>query len=152
MQPRASRAFTRKRRNPVKRTIARGVGGLLLGYLIVALFSVATTSVLRLVWPTLGTGDQSTGLLMADLAYSLLYGLAGGAVAFAVGRWPGAWLLAGVLLVLGVVSASAGWDTVHPSGYQWLIAVGSPAMVALGAMMAARQRVNALRSLDGSKT
>lgn len=114
--------------------------GAAVGYLAVALLSSGTTALLRVFFEVARADDPPTAYLVFDLFYALVFSAAGGWLAVRVGKTRiTGFLLATLVLALGIWTLVAGLDQMHPPAYQWSATVLSPLSVLLGGMLADRQ-------------
>jgi hypothetical protein len=95
------------------------------GFVVTAVLSIATTTLLRAVWPALGQQGQGAGLEVLDAAYALLYMGVGAYVATRIGYVRAGYILSAIFGVLSVATAVMQADTAHTAGYQWLLAIGA---------------------------
>ena len=95
------------------------------GFVVTAVLSIATTTLLRAVWPALGQQGQGAGLEVLDAAYALLYMGVGAYVATRIGYERAGYILTAVFGVLSVATAATQADAAHTAGYQWSLAIGS---------------------------
>lgn len=117
---------------------ARVILGALSGYATVLLLSVATTLVVRALVPAAGELTPPAWFFVLDFGYSVAAMAAGGYAAARVGGgFAAAVVLAALTLILGVVSAAAGADPLHPMTYQWAVAIAGPVGILLGGRWAA---------------
>ena len=101
--------------------------------------SPTITAVLRLILPVARMETTPDWYLAIDLSYSI--------GAMALGGYVSAWIarrfgppatLAGAVLVLGLTTAVAGLDSVHPAWYVWLSGLLGPFAVLAGAALRLR--------------
>lgn len=95
------------------------------GFALSAALSIATTSLLRAVWPAVGQSGQGAGLELLDATYALLYMGIGAYVATRVGYARAGYILTAIFGVLSVATAAVQADAAHTATYQWSLAIGS---------------------------
>lgn len=118
----------------------RVVGSFMVGYVVTAGLSVLTTTVLRHVWPDLGTAAQGTRLEVLDFTYALVYMGVGGYLTARLGGAVAAGFLGLAFVVLGLSTAGLHLDTDHSAFYQWALAAAAAGAVLAGAHLAQPHR------------
>ena len=118
----------------------RIVLGIVAGFVVAAVLSVLTTTLLRGIWPELGRLGQSTPLIVLDASYAILWMFAGGAVAGRIGGRAAAAGLAVILLFLTAGTAIAAADPAHPAWYSWLLLCTIPPAAYAGGRIASSGR------------
>jgi hypothetical protein len=122
----------------MKRT-ALVVAGIVAGFLASALLSIATTHLLRQIWPGIGAAGQGPALETVDFLYAVLFMGVGGYLAGRLGGTVAAYALGGIFVILSVGTAAFRLDSAHSGAYQWLIVLGAAAAVWTGARASARR-------------
>lgn len=122
------------------RRIMLVIAGLCAGFVTTALLSILTTTILRSLWPAMGSAGQGVALETLDFVYALAYMGVGGYVSARIGGTAGAFALGAVFVILGLATAVLQLDSAHSAMYLWLMAVGAGGAVWIGARVAARKR------------
>jgi len=112
------------------------------GFGVTAVLSIATTTLLRTVWPALGQQGQGAGLEVLDAGYALLYMGVGAYVATRIGYVRAGYILTVVFGVLSIATAAMQADTAHTAGYQWSLAIGSWLVGFAGTRVGGRRQRN----------
>jgi hypothetical protein len=115
----------------MKRVI-RSATGIVVGFILVAVCSAATTAILRTVWPALGSAAQGAALEVLDAAYAITYMGLGGYVATRVGGRRSGYVLLGIFTALSLATALFHLDSTHSATYQWAIVAGAAVATAAG--------------------
>ncbi|MGH7637408.1 MAG: hypothetical protein ACREOK_07125 [Gemmatimonadaceae bacterium] len=103
----------------------RTILGVPAGFAAAAILSIATTALLRLVWPDIGQRGQGAALELLDGAYALFYMGIGAYIAARIGFRRAGYALTVIFGLLGIVTAVAQLDAAHSAGYQWALALGA---------------------------
>ncbi|MEX1113145.1 MAG: hypothetical protein WED32_01680 [Patescibacteria group bacterium] len=106
-------------------SLARTFIGVPAGFAATAVLSIATTTLLRFVWPMLGQQGQGGALELLDGAYALLYMGVGAYVAAKIGQRRAGYALTIIFGLLGIVTALTQADAAHSAAYQWALASGA---------------------------